>query len=79
MFKSLKAPLAFTAIIALACTACDPSSNKNEPGGSQQPPAATAAPVTASADAGDYRGLVPFDDVTAPAITKSVNVKIFES
>ena len=76
MFKSLKAPLAVTAVIALACTACNPTSPKNEPGGSQQPPAATAAPVTASADAGDYRGLVPFDDVKAPAITKSVKVKM---
>ncbi|MDO5295837.1 MAG: peptidylprolyl isomerase [bacterium] len=76
MFKSLKAPLAVTAALALTCIACDPSTTKNDPGSSQQPPAATAAPVSASETANKY-GLVPFDDVhQAPAITKSVKVNM---
>ena len=70
MFKSLKAPLAITAVLAIACVACDPSTAKNEAGSNQQPPA-PAAKATANA-----YGLVPFEDVKAPEITKSVKVSM---
>lgn len=74
MSKSIKAYMAITTALAFTCFGCNPSTPSNEgnsANNAQQMASSPVAQVTANAF-----GLVPFADVQAPEITKSVKVKM---